>query len=115
MQHAVLGGVLCHAKHCSSRPRVPAAGWRRYHATFKENEELKQRMRKMRGDLGAQTHTRARSTYGKVASAAGLNVFEHCKRLERDLPSSSRCLANFQRVLKAIDKQVSESCEIRGR
>ena len=63
-------------------------------------------MRKMRGDLGAQTHTRARSTYGKVASAAGLNVFEHCKRLERDLPSSSRCLANFQRVLKAIDKQV---------
>lgn len=63
-------------------------------------------MRKMRGDLGAQTHTRARSTYGKVASAAGLNVFEHCKRLERDLPSSSRCLSNFQRVLKAIDKQV---------
>ena len=63
-------------------------------------------MRKMRGDLGAQTHTRARSTYGKVASSAGLNVFEHCKRLERDLPSSSRCLANFQRVLKAIDKQV---------
>jgi hypothetical protein len=35
-----------------------------------------------------------------------LNVFEHCKRLERDLPSSSRCLSNFQRVLKAIDKQV---------
>jgi hypothetical protein len=66
-------------------------------------------MRKMRGDLGAQTHTRARSTYGKVASAAGLNVFEHCKRLERDLPSSSRCLANFQRVLKAIDKQVYHS------
>ena len=30
-------------------------------------------------------------------------MFEHCKRLERDLPHSSRCLANFQRVLKAID------------
>lgn len=90
----------------SSASRVRATGYCRYHATYKENEELKQRMRKMRGDHGAQAHTRARSTYGKVASAAGLNVFEHCKRLERDLPSSSRCLANFQRLLKAIDKQV---------
>ena len=44
----------------------------------------------------------------KVASAAGLNVFEHCKRLERDLPTSSRCLANFQRMLKAIDKHDRE-------
>jgi predicted metal-dependent hydrolase len=35
-------------------------------------------------------------------------VFEHCKRLERDLPSSSRCIANFQKVLKAIDKQDRE-------
>ena len=79
-----------------------------YHAAFRENEELKMRMRKMRADLGSQTHARARSAYSKVASAAGLNVFEHCKRLERDLPSSSRCLANFQRVLKAIDKQDRE-------
>lgn len=79
-----------------------------YHETFKENASLKQQMRRMRVANSQQSHMRSRSTYTKVASAAGLNVFEHCKRLEQDLPQSSRCLANFQRVLKAIDKHDRE-------
>eukprot|EP01052_Picozoa_sp_SAG31_P003459 SAG31_NODE_134_length_23213_cov_5.698624_4_plen_168_part_00 len=79
-----------------------------YHDMFKENQALKARLKKFRMETATQNLSRARSNYTKVASAAGLNVFEHCKRLERDLPTSSRCLANFQRMLKAIDKHDRE-------